>query len=189
MPFEFEPLGIDGVTLIKPRVFEDRRGFFMETHRQSDFVTSVTDAVFVQENHSQSSAGALRGLHYQNIPMAQGKLIRVIRGEIFDVLVDLRRGAPTYGKWIAVRLSEENKHILYVAPWFAHGFCVLGETAEVLYKTTAEYSPSHEAGIVWNDPNLAIDWPIESPVLSDRDREWPPLSEADNSFVYKSDRS
>jgi dTDP-4-dehydrorhamnose 3,5-epimerase len=185
MPFEFEPLGIDGVTLIKPRVFEDRRGFFMETHRQSEFEASGMDAVFIQENHSLSSAGTLRGLHYQNSPMAQGKLIRVIRGEIFDVVVDLRKGATTYGRWISVRLSEKNKHILYVAPWFAHGFCVLGETAEVLYKTTAEYSPSHEAGIAWNDPALAIDWPLENPVLSDRDRKWPPLSEADNRFTYE----
>ncbi len=157
----------------------------METHRQSDFATSVTNEVFVQENHSQSNAGTLRGLHYQNQPMAQGKLVRVIRGEILDVVVDLRRGAPTYGKWIGARLSEKNKHMLYIAPWFAHGFCVLGETAEVLYKTTAEYSPSHEAGILWNDPDLAIDWTIEAPMLSDRDLAWPPLSQADNSFAYK----
>ncbi|RLI99319.1 MAG: dTDP-4-dehydrorhamnose 3,5-epimerase, partial [Candidatus Aenigmatarchaeota archaeon] len=123
------------------------------------------------------------GLHYQKEPMAQAKLVRCIRGEIFDVAVDIRRGSPTYGKWIRVILSEENKRMLYIPIGFAHGFCTLTDNVEVIYKVSNFYSPEHEAGIIWNDPNLNINWPIKEPILSEKDKKWPTLENADN-FVY-----
>jgi len=182
MPFAFKGLGIPGLILIGPKVFEDERGFFMETYKMSDFLTTGIKGTFVQENHSRSSKGVLRGLHYQNPPFAQGKLVRVVRGEIFDVAVDIRKGSPTWGKWVGVILSEENKNILYVPAGLAHGFCVLSEIAEVIYKTTAVYSPESEAGIVWNDEDLNIDWRVKEPVLSEKDRNLPSLKNADIRF-------
>jgi len=136
MPFTFKRLSIPEVLLIEPKVFEDERGFFMETYKMPDFAAAGIDANFVQENDSRSNKGVLRGLHYQNPPFAQGKLVRAVKGEVFDVAVDIRNGSPTWGKWVGVILSEENKNILYVPETFAHGFCVLSEIAEVLYKTT-----------------------------------------------------
>ncbi len=173
MPFRFTPLEIPEVILVEPEVFADERGFFLEYYKQSDFFNGGIKEDFVQDNHSRSVKGVLRGLHYQKEPMAHGKLVRCIRGEIFDVVVDIRRDSPTFGKWISIVLSEENKRILYIPPGFAHGFQVISEVAEVIYKTTKEYSPAHEAGIVWNDPYLAIPWPIKEPILSERDRRWP----------------
>ena len=185
MPFDFECMDIPEVVLIKPRVFGDDRGFFIETYKRSEFVAAGIDAQFVQDNHSRSARGVIRGLHYQKRPKAQGKLVRVVAGEIFDVAIDLRRGSPTFGKWVGVNLSAENKHILYAPPWCAHGFCVLSEEAEVAYKATEEYSPAHEAGVIWNDPDLAIPWPISAGVLSPRDREWPTLASSETGFTYE----
>jgi dTDP-4-dehydrorhamnose 3,5-epimerase len=175
MPFTFERLAIPEVILIEPKAFSDARGFFMETYKQTDFAPYV-DGVFVQENHSKSQRGTLRGLHFQVGPYAQGKLVRAIAGEIFDVAVDVRADSPTRGKWAGARLSAENHRMLYVPPWCAHGFCVLSDNAEVVYKTTTEYAPAHESGVMWNDPALAIDWPVQSPNVSERDTKWPAFS-------------
>lgn len=184
MPFIFNRLEIPGVVLIKPEVFEDGRGFFTETYKMPDFVTAGINVNFVQENHSRSGKGVLRGLHYQNPPFAQGKLIRAVRGEIFDVAVDIRKGSPACGKWVGVILSEENKNILYVPAGLAHGFCVLSEIAEVIYKTTNVYSAESEAGIIWNDADLNIEWPVKEPILSEKDERWPTLKNADIRFYY-----
>ena len=174
MPFTFQRLDIPEVVLIDPQVFADPRGFFMETYKQSDFAP-FADGAFVQENHSMSQRGTLRGLHFQRGRHGQGKLVRAVSGEIFDVAVDIRRESPTRGKWVSAVLSAENRRMLYIPPWCAHGFCVLSETAEVVYKMTTEYAPAHEAGVMWNDPALAISWPISSPLVSERDQSWPPF--------------
>jgi len=157
----------------------------METYKMPDFVTAGIKGNFVQENHSCSSKGVLRGLHYQNPPFAQGKLVRVVRGEIFDVSVDIRKGSPTWGKWVGVILSGKNKNILYVPAGFAHGFCVLSEIAEVIYKTTDVYSAESEAGIIWSDKDLNIEWPVEEPILSEKDKKLPTLKNADIRFYYE----
>ena len=184
MPFESQSLEIPEVILITPRVFQDDRGFFMETYKMPDFASCSIRETFVQENHSHSIRGVLRGLHYQNPPAAQGKLIRVVKGQIFDASVDIRKGSPTYGKWVGVILSEENKQMLYVPEGFAHGFCVLSETADVIYKTTGLYSPGSEAGIIYDDKDINIRWPIREPILSEKDGKWPALKDADIKFYY-----
>ena len=184
MPFKFIELEIPGLVLIEPLVFNDERGFFLEFYKYYEFSQHGIKEFFVQDNHSRSSYGVLRGLHYQNPPKDQGKLVRVIKGEIYDVAVDIRRGSPTYGKWIGVNLSERNKQMLYIPPGFAHGFCVLSVEAEVIYKCTNEYDPSLEAGIIWNDPEISIQWPIEELMISEKDRRWPNLNNANNYFVY-----
>ena len=184
MLFAFKSLEIPEVVLIELKVFEDERGFFMETYRMPDFVAAGIKANFVQDNHSRSAKGVLRGLHYQNPPFAQGKLLRTIKGAIFDVAVDIRKGSPTWGKWAGVILSEENKNILYVPAGLAHGFCVLSEVAEVIYKTTDVYSAESEAGIIWNDEDLNIEWPIKEPILSAKDKKLPSLKNADVRFYY-----
>jgi dTDP-4-dehydrorhamnose 3,5-epimerase len=162
---------LQGVVIIEPRVFGDDRGFFMETWNERVFADLGISARFVQDNHSRSSQGILRGLHYQ-ISHAQGKLVRVASGEIYDVAVDLRRDSPSFGRWEGVILSAENRRMLWVPPGFAHGFYVLSEDADFLYKCTDYYAPEHERTIRWNDPDLAIDWPLvdgQSPTLSDKD--------------------
>jgi dTDP-4-dehydrorhamnose 3,5-epimerase len=184
MPFDFRSLEIPGLILVEPKVFADDRGFFMETYKMPDFVAAGIKGNFVQENHSRSSKGVLRGLHYQNPPFAQGKLVRVIRGEIFDVAVDIRKGSPSRGKWVGVILSEQNRNVLYIPAGLAHGFCVLSEIAEVLYKTTNVYSAESEAGIIWNDRDLNIQWPVKEPILSEKDRKLPSLKDADIRFYY-----
>lgn len=184
MPFAFKRLEIPAVVLIEPKVFEDDRGFFMETYKMPDFVAADIKANFVQDNHSRSTKGILRGLHYQNPPFAQGKLVRTIKGEIFDVAVDIRKGSPTWSKWVGVILSEENKNILYIPAGFAHGFCILSEIAEVIYKTTDVYSAESEAGIIWNDEDLNIEWPIKEPILSAKDKKLPSLKNAHIKFYY-----
>ncbi len=184
MPFAFKSLDIPGVVLIEPKVFEDERGFFMEAYKMPDFVGAGIKGSFVQENHSRSTKGVLRGLHYQNPPFAQGKLVRVIRGEMFDVVVDIRKGSPMWGKWLGVILSEENKNILYIPAGLAHGFCVLSEVAEVIYKTTNVYSAESEAGIIWNDEDLNIEWAVKEPILSEKDEKLPTLKNADIRFHY-----
>jgi dTDP-4-dehydrorhamnose 3,5-epimerase len=184
MPFVFKNLEIPGLVLIEPKVFEDQRGFFMETYKMPDFAAAGIRGNFVQENHSRSGKGVLRGLHYQNPPFAQAKLVRVVRGEVFDVAVDIRKGSPTWAKWVGVILSEEDKDFLYIPAGFAHGFCVLSEIAEVIYKTTNVYSPESEAAIIWNDGDLKIEWPVKEPILSERDKQWPALKNADIKFHY-----
>lgn len=161
---------IPDVLVLEPRVFGDERGFFMESFNAREFrmLTGLT-CDFVQDNHSRSQKGVLRGLHYQ-IENAQGKLVRVVSGEVFDVAVDVRRSSPTFGKWVGVTLSAENKRMLWVPEGFAHGFLVLSESADFLYKTTEYYSPQHERSILWNDPQLAIAWPLaDAPKLSAKD--------------------
>lgn len=182
MPFRFIRTEIPEALIIEPRVFADDRGFFMEIYKRSEFAEHGVTEAFLQGNHSKSTRGILRGLHYQKNPKAQGKLVRALSGEIFDVVVDIRQGAPTFGKWVGVMLSAENKKMLYVPVGFAHGFCVVSDEAEISYMTTAEYAPECEAGIMWNDSQLKIDWPIDNPQLSGRDRNWPSLSNADNNF-------
>lgn len=164
------PLSIPDVLLIEPQVFGDERGFFFESFNQAQFERSTGLKVgFVQDNHSKSVKGVLRGLHYQLPPKAQGKLVRVIQGEVFDVAVDLRQSSPTFGQWVAERLSADNKKQLWIPEGFAHGFVTLSDTAEFLYKTTDFYSKEHEESIQWNDRTIHIDWPIEKPLLSSKD--------------------
>ena len=180
MPFIFNNLDLPGVVLVEPRVFPDGRGFFMETYKKSHFDSAGIAGPFVQQNQSQSQAGTLRGLHFQRAPKAQGKLVRVLAGEIFDVAVDTRRGSPACGRWVGVTLSAANRHMLYVPPWCAHGFYVTGSTpAEVLYMTTDEYSAPHESGFQWDDPRLAIAWPRTPELVAERDRRWPPFEPID----------
>jgi len=166
------PTNIPDVLVIEPRVFGDERGFFFESYNRRSFREATgVDFEFVQDNHSRSARGVLRGLHYQLEPWEQGKLLRVIAGEIFDVAVDLRKGSKTYGHWAGVVLSMENRRQLWIPPGFAHGFLTLSEVAEVLYKATDYYAPEHERCIVWDDPTIAIDWPLTGlPVLSEKDR-------------------
>src|SRR5438067_11146183 len=175
MPFTFEQTAIPGILTIDPHVTADPRGFFLEGYKRSAFAAAGIHDAFVQENHSRSERGVLRGLHYQRAPHAQGKLIRVLSGEIFDVAVDIRPDSPTVGRWVGVRLSSENRRMAYLPSWCAHGFCVVSDHAEVLYMTTTEYAPSHESGFMWNDPPLGIAWPVASPTLSERDMKWPPF--------------
>jgi len=184
MPFKAERLRIPGLLLLVPRSFEDSRGCFFETYRQSDFEALGIKNIFVQSNHAISRRGVLRGLHYQVPPSPQGKLLRVVSGEIFDVAVDIRKGSPTYGNWASVILSGENRSIFWIPPGFAHGYLALTDHAEVLYSTTCEYDPRAERGIRWDDPSLAIAWPPLNPQVNDRDRELPLLGEADNTFTY-----
>lgn len=173
----FRPLRLEGVVLVEPRVFGDERGFFLETFREDRYGEELLEAGqrFVQDNHSRSSRGVLRGLHFQT-RRPQGKLLRCVRGEIYDVAVDVRRGSPQFGQWIAVTLSAENKHQLYVPPGYAHGFQVLSDSADVEYKCTDYYDPEGEGGVRWDDPALAIPWPVANPVVSDKDRSLPLLN-------------
>ena len=184
MPFIFKRLEIPDVILIEPKIFEDARGFFMETYKYSEFRKNGIEYEFVQDNHSKSKKGVLRGLHYQLKPMEQGKLVRCIRGRIWDVAVDIRKGSPWYKKWVAVELSEENKLMLWVPPGFAHGFVALEDNTEVVYKVTKEYTPELDRGIIWNDPDIGIEWPIENPILSEKDSNLPRLKDAENNFIY-----
>jgi dTDP-4-dehydrorhamnose 3,5-epimerase len=187
MPATFQPNPeISDVIVLEPRVFADDRGWFMETYKQSEFTAKGIGSVFSQDNHSLSTAaGVIRGLHYQKDPAAQGKLIRCIVGTIYDVAVDIRRGSPTYGRWISVELSADNRRILWVPPGFLHGFCTLTEQSEVVYKTTAEYSPAHERAVRWDDPTLSISWPTKAPLLSAKDAKAPSLADADNTFEWR----
>lgn len=174
------PTNIPDILLIEPRVFQDERGFFMESYQKQKFKEAGIDVDFVQDNHSKSSRGTLRGLHYQ-IRQTQGKLVRVVAGEVFDVAVDIRRYSPTFGQWVGDYLSAENKRMLWVPPGFAHGFYVTSMEAEVLYKTSDYYAPAWERSLIWNDPAIGIAWPIrdESPILSAKDEKGKLLSEAE----------
>ena len=160
---------LKGVYVIEPQVFGDERGFFLETYRASEFEKRGLPTHFVQDNFSRSSKGVLRGLHFQRGTHAQGKLVRVTLGSVFDVAVDVRRDSPTFGKYFGLELSAENKKSMYISPGFAHGFLVLSDTADFQYKCTEYYAPEHEGGIAWNDPDVAIDWPLKNPSLSKKD--------------------
>jgi dTDP-4-dehydrorhamnose 3,5-epimerase len=184
MPFTFKKLDIPEIILIEPKVFSDPRGFFMETYKHSDFMNSGIQEHFVQDNFSRSQKNILRGLHFQKNPNAQGKLVQCLKGIIFDVTVDIRKGSPSFGRWVSIELSEENKRMLYIPPSFAHGFVVLSETADVIYKCTKEYSPEDDRGIIWNDPDINISWPVKDPVLSEKDAKHPFLKDADINFTY-----
>ena len=177
---QFTPTAIPDVIVLEPVVHGDERGFLMETWRKNDFSKLANGAEIVQENHSKSAYGILRGLHYQN-PNPQGKFVRIVAGKVFDVAVDLRRQSPTFGKWVGEVISSENKKQLWVPPGFAHGFLVLSEMAEMVYKCTDYYAPQHEHCIAWNDPHLSIDWPglKKAPVLSRKDAEAPGFNSAE----------
>lgn len=176
MPFKFKRLKIPDVILIEPQVFEDERGFFIETYRKSAFEKEGIKTNFVQDNYSKSSKNVLRGLHYQISPMEQIKLVRCIRGKVFDVAVDIRKGSPHYGKWIGEYLSEENKNMLFIPAGFAHGYLVLSEETEIIYTVSKEYSKEHERGIFWKGLEIEIDWPLTGePILSDKDKNLPSL--------------
>jgi len=166
---------LDGVFIIEPHVFGDRRGFFLESFQKQRYAKAGIDADFVQDNISFSVRHTLRGLHYQ-YPRGQAKLVQALRGEIFDVAVDLRHGSPTFGQWTGVTLSEQNCRQFYIPQGFAHGFCVLSETVLFMYKCSDYYAPEDEGGICWNDPQLGIHWPVETPILSDRDQAYTSLS-------------
>jgi len=184
MPFTFKKLEISDVILIEAKSFADNRGFFLESFKESSFIENGINTKFVQDNLSHSIKGVLRGLHYQKNPNAQAKLVSVIKGEIFDVVVDIRRGSPTYGKWISEILSEKNHKLLYVPEGFAHGFLVLSGEAYVLYKVNSEYSSENERGLIWNDIELDIVWPMDEPIVAQKDNEAPNLENIDNNFVY-----
>lgn len=174
---------LEGVKIIDPDVFEDQRGFFMETFSEMKFAEYGFDRSFIQDNHSLSKeAGVLRGLHYQLNPKAQSKLVRVVTGAIYDVVVDIRRGASTYGQWESFIISASNKRQLLVPKGFAHGFCTLIPNTEVLYKVDEFYSPEHDRGIAWDDPALGIDWPVLKPILSEKDAKHPVLADAESNF-------
>jgi len=179
MPYTVTPTALADVLILEPKVFGDARGFFFESFNAHDFAQATgVQAEFVQDNHSKSRQGVLRGLHYQ-ISHPQGKLVRVTQGEVFDVAVDLRRSSPGFGRWVGVHLSADNHRQLWVPPGFAHGFVVLSETAEFLYKTTDYWYPEHERSLRWNDPALAIDWPLQGePLLAAKDAQAPTLDTA-----------
>jgi dTDP-4-dehydrorhamnose 3,5-epimerase len=184
---QVENTHLPGVVIIVPRVFPDPRGFFLESYNQATFHQQGLDAVFVQDNHSKSVRGTLRGLHFQLPPMAQVKLVRVVRGAVWDVAVDIRAGSPTFGQWVGVELSADNFRQLYIPAGFAHGFCVLSDEAEVLYKASQLYSPARERGLLWNEPTAGVVWPVAEPLLSERDRRAGTLADyrAGEHFTYE----
>lgn len=178
MPFEFIKQEIEDVILVKPKIFGDNRGFFMESYKKSDFFENGIRVDFNQDNHSKSTAHVLRGLHYQAKPYGQAKLVRCSRGRIYDVAVDIRPDSKTFGKYVKVELSEDNKQMLFIPEGFAHGFVVLSSEAELLYKASGEYSPQADRGVLWNDKDINIDWEIDfEPILSDKDKTQPKLKE------------
>lgn len=180
MPYQVRPTSLDGVLILEPQVFGDARGFFFESFNSCDFLHATgLDVQFLQDNHSKSGQGVLRGLHYQ-IQRPQGKLVRVTQGEVFDVAVDMRRSSKQFGKWVGTHLSTENKRQLWVPEGFAHGFVVLSESAEFLYKTTDYYHPKHERSVLWSDPELKIDWPFDfEPKLAAKDAKAPLFKDAE----------
>ena len=170
------PSALPEIFIIEPKVFQDERGFFMETYQQKRYTEAGIASVFVQDNLSYSVRGTLRGLHFQ-VKQAQAKLIQVIEGTIFDVALDIRRGSPYFGQWTSVHLSDENKRQFFVPEGFAHGFCVLSASAQVVYKCTDYYAAEDEGGVLWSDPTLAIDWPISQPLISEKDSQLPYLAD------------
>lgn len=184
------PLKLEGASLLEPVVHGDHRGFFMESYNEAVMKQLGVNYTFIQDNQSLSAEpGVLRGLHYQLNPKAQTKLVRVLTGAIYDVILDIRKGSPTFGQWVGVILSEYNKRQLLVPKGFAHGFCTLVPNTQVLYKVDEYYSPEHDRGILWNDPALGIDWPVSDPQLSDKDRRHPLFADAEMNFDWEDTRS
>ncbi|NCC23713.1 MAG: dTDP-4-dehydrorhamnose 3,5-epimerase [Deltaproteobacteria bacterium] len=182
---KFITTSLPGLMILKPRVFSDSRGFFMETYSRAVFMAQSLDCEFVQDNHARSEeAGVLRGFHFQLPPFAQAKLVRVVRGTVLDVVVDLRRGSPSFGRWYSVELSAENKLQLFVPRGFAHAYLTLTREAEFLYKVDNPYAPEHDAGLIWNDPDLAVDWPVTRPLLSEKDSRLPGWKGFQSPFDY-----
>jgi dTDP-4-dehydrorhamnose 3,5-epimerase len=176
---------LEGVVIIEPDVFGDHRGFFMESYTKNKYEDLGLNFDFVQDNHSLSTeAGTLRGLHYQKNPMALVKIVRAIRGAIYDVAVDIRKGSPTYGEWVSAILTAENKRQLVIPKGFAHGICTLVGDTEIIYKVDEYYSPENDMGCLWSDPDLGIEWPYSNPILSEKDAKQPRLEDAVNNFVY-----
>jgi dTDP-4-dehydrorhamnose 3,5-epimerase len=184
MPFEFERQKIEDVILIKPKVFGDNRGFFMESYKKSDFFANGIEVEFNQDNHSKSVKGVLRGLHYQENTYGQAKIVRCGRGRIYDVAVDIRPNSKTFGKYVKVELSEENKNMLFIPAGFAHGFVVLSDEAELLYKASGEYNPAADRGVLWCDKDINIDWEIDfEPILSEKDKVQPKLKDINKGEI------
>lgn len=191
MPFEFrQSVGLPEVIVIEPEAIVDERGWLLESYKKSEFEKHGIPFEFTQDNHSCSTAsGILRGLHFQKAPSAQGKLVRCVVGEIFDVAVDIRKRSPTYCKWVSAILSSKNRLMMWIPVGFAHGFLTTTDVAEVEYKVTAEYNRAHDRAIRWNDPSIGIKWPISNPILSMKDAEAPLLNDADNNFVWDNYRN
>lgn len=185
MAYAFKRMKIPDVILVIPDIFKHERGYLMESYKKSEFKKNGINLDFVQDNHIKSKKGAIHGLHYQLNPYAQGKLVRVIKGSIFDVAVDIRKGSPTYGLYVAVKLTATNKKMLYIPPGFAHGVCSLEDKTEFVYKNTAEYSPKHRREIFWKDPEINIKWPKIKNIVSEKDKNAPFLRDADNNFVCR----
>lgn len=183
-PIEIRKTALPGVLIVVPRVFRDDRGFFLESFNKAVFRDAGLPTEFVQDNHSRSAKGVLRGMHYQ-LQRPQGKLVRVTRGKIFDVAADIRRGSPTFGKWVGVTLDDSELSALWIPPGFAHGFCALTEGVDVTYKCTELYAPADERGIIWNDPTLAIDWPVAKPIVNAKDLKFAKLTESDDLPRYE----
>ncbi len=182
---EVSQTGIPGLVVVKPRVFGDNRGFFLETHSREAFAAAGLDYDFVQDNHARSGPrGVLRGLHFQRPPATQAKLVWVVRGAVFDVAVDLRVGSPTFKKWYGIELTEDNFLRLMVPRGFAHGYVTLTENAEFMYKVDAPYAPAEDGGIAWDDPEIGVAWPVTDPILSEKDARQPRLAEIGSPFVY-----
>ncbi len=184
MPFSFSPTVLDGVILVQSRIFEDDRGYFREGFKASEFAAAGLPTEFVQDNTSRSRRGVVRGIHYQTDPHAQGKLVGVTQGSVIDVAVDLRVGSPTYGQWMAEELTDDNGKMLWIPVGFGHGFSVLSDYADLVYKCTDEFDAKADGGIAWNDPDLAIDWKVSDPIVSDKDVALPRLSDAKPGFVW-----
>jgi len=185
MQFKYEKIeAVPGLIVLEPEAFKDGRGLFMETYNYAEVSKAGISDNFLQDNYSRSSRGVLRGLHWQAEPMAQSKLISCIRGEIFDVAVDIRKGSPSFGRHVQIILSEDNRKCFYIPKGFAHGFAVLSDEAEVIYKVDNYYSPEDERGCMWNDPKLRIDWPLGDPLLSDKDLALPMLQDIETGFTY-----
>lgn len=182
MAFSFDPLEIPDVVAVRPDRFDDERGYFKEIFRAEDFARAGLPTSFVQDNLTRSSRGVLRGLHYQLPPGEQGKLVGVVRGRIFDVAVDLRLDSPSYGDWVGRTLDDEAGELLWVPPGFAHGYCVLSDSADVTYKVTHGYEPRLNRGLAWDDPSVGVEWPVSEPVLSAADRGQPSLEACENTF-------
>ena len=186
--FKFTPTPIPGILIIEPKAFADDRGFFMEFYNQDGFAENGFKEIFVQDNHSRSKKGVIRGLHYQINPYPMGKLVKCARGKIFDAGVDIRKGSPTFGKWFGEILSGENHKMLYFPPGFAHGFLSLDDGTEVIYKCTGLFNAASERAIIWNDPEIGIKWPLEQVkevVVSERDRKHPGLKDAETNFTFR----
>ena len=183
MAFKFTRLSINDVVEITPDAYKDDRGIFAELFKKTEFEKNGLLSQFVQVNSSRSVKNVLRGLHYQLNPKAQGKLVSVTQGEIFDVAVDIRKSSATYGQWVSSVLSSEKKNMLYIPPGFAHGFCALSDIADVVYYCTEEYSPNHERGVLWSDPAIGVEWPVSQPIVSEKDVMLPLLKDAENNFV------